>query len=776
MTHRPRTLALGAPESAFYRSLRHVLFAFGDLVFVNERDLDDPASLPDRVRREGFDQVLMPNPYGNPARLTAYRALRDAAVRVIASDRGALPDSWFFDAGFNFDSPSYAPGAWDRPLSDAQSAEVRGYMRRLRGGSAALEAQGPREARDALAERLGVRGKRVLFLPLQRPHDTVVRYFSGAVESLEELVGFASELERRLRADTGEEWAVILKKHPLETDYLIPDNPRLKYVTDDVHIHDLLELADATLVLNSGVGLLSLIFGTPTLHVGDAFYGQPGLAVHVGDVDAALAALETGSSPDPEKVERFVHHLLEHVYSFAELKTELVTQKDGSRVRITRDMKFRQLRILGEELPVPDAHVLVVTPVIPWPIYRGSQSRIDTMIDGLMADRKMVSLCVLNMSFDKASKSIVRELRERYPGVDRIEVRKHPRFDKWPKRAIREALRGADFLTGGVHRIANFETCPPSFRRAVAKMCAELDPDYVLVNYAKMTPALPAGLRGVKVLDTHDYQTEFLREDQTMNRVRRHIDARRFEKSEHAALRRYDRIIAINPLEARTFETLCPDASVHCVPAFSPPAPSRDIFLSHRHDALFVGSGSNFNVNGVVWFLDEVLPLVRAEEPGFRTAIVGNIARSKELDVSRQDGVDLPGIVPDLRPYYEQAKLVIAPILGGAGMKIKVVEAMGHAKPIVCTPKAAEGIDLVHGESAWIASTPEAFAKGILELTRDEALRRRVAQGGFSLHERAHSPRAIAEALHGVFEEPTQTRSPSEPAPRTPRSARAGGT
>lgn len=775
MTQRVRTLALGAPESAFYRSLTQVLFAFGDMTFVNERDLDEPAAIADRVAQEGFDQVLMPNPYGNPSRLAAYRALRQRGVRVIASDRGALPDSWFFDAGFNYDSPSYAPEAWDQPLSEPQAREVRSYMRGLRGGSEALEAQGPREARDALAHRLGVQGKRVLFLPLQRPHDTVVRYFSGAVDDLKGLVALASALERRLREASDDDWAVILKKHPLETDYLIPENERLKYVTDDVHIHDLLELADATLVLNSGVGLLSLIFGKPTLHVGDAFYGHPGLAKRVEDAETAMQALLRGEAPDGEKVERFVHHLLTHVYSFAESKTELVTQKDGSRIRITREMRFRELRILGEQVAVPDAHVLVVTPVIPWPIYRGSQSRIDTMINALMADGKMVSLCVLNTSFNKPSKAIVRELRERYPGVDRIEVRKHPRFDRWPKKFFREALRGADLLTGGVHRIANYETCPPSFRRAVAKMCSEVAPDYVLVNYAKMTPALPDGVRAVKVLDTHDYQTDFLREDQEANGVRRHIDVGRFEKSERAALQKYDRIIAINPLEARTFEDVCPKASVHCVPAFSEPTPSRDIFLSFRHDALFVGSVSNFNVKGLLWYLERVLPIVRAEVPGFRTAVVGNIARSKEIATDSYDGVEFLGVVPDLRAYYEQSRLVIAPILGGAGMKIKVVEAMGHGRPIVCTPKAAEGIDLAHGQSAWVSSTPEAFARGIVELTQDDALRRSIAAGGLAVHARAHSPAAIAEALHGVFEEGAPAKPPTGESAGRPRSPRVGG-
>lgn len=748
---RRRTLALGSPESAFYRSLRQVLLAFGEIEFVNERDIEPPNRIVELVERQRFDQVLMPNPYGNPQRLACYQALREHCIPVIASDRGSLPDSWFFDAGFNADSPSYDPSAWDHPLSVEQRERVRRYMAALRGSDVALEQQGPRRGRDELRSRLGLGDAKVLFVPLQRPDDTVVRYFSGAVRSLDDMVEIISRTEKRMAEIAGGEWRVILKKHPLEQDYIIPSNGRLKYVPDDVHVHDLLEIATAVLVLNSGVGVLSLIFGKPTLHFGVAKFGHPGLAVHVDGEDALVEALRILPRPDPEKVERFVHHLTTRVYSFASMKTELVRQRDGSMARVTRDMRFRELRILGKDAALPDAHVLVVTPVVPWPIYRGSQSRIDTMIRSLLADNKLVSLCVLNMSFDRPAKDIVRELRARYPAVDRIEVRRHPKFDKKVRRGLYALMKAADVITGGRHRIANLDTCPPAFRRAVAKLASEIEPDYILVNYAKLTPALPRSGHAVAVIDTHDYQTQFLREDQELNGARRFIRIKSFEASEIEALRRYDRIIAISPLEAETFRRLCPNARVHCVPAFTEPRPSRDIFIGHRYEMLFVGSMSNFNVSGLRWFVELVLPVIRARSVRARLAVVGNIVRSREASSFRSDGVELVGVVDDLRPYYEQSRVVVAPLLGGAGMKIKVVEALGYGKAIVCTTRAAEGIALRHGETAWIADDPIAFADGVARLLSDDELRRTLERNAAALHAEQHSPQAVARALASVF-------------------------
>jgi len=751
MRIRHRTLALGSSESAFYRSLRHVTFAFGDITFQHETEFDPPDGILDAMERGGFDQVLMPNPYGNEQRLSCYRALRDAGKRVIASDRGALPDAWFFDHGFNQDSPSYAPEAWDQPLSDEQRTNVRAYMDTLRQSADTLEAQGRRQSRDALKSRLGLDGKKILFVPLQRPSDTVVRHFSGAVDSLEELVQWVSEAERELEACTGDAWRVILKKHPLETDYIIPPNERIKYVTDDVHIHDLLEISDAVVVLNSGVGLLSLIFGKPTLHVGEALYGHGGLGQSVASVSEMVDAVQDAPGPDAERVERLVHHLITSVYSFADFTTELTRQRDGSLMRVTRRMKFRELRILGESVRVPDAHVLVVTPVVPWPIYRGSQTRIDMMIRALVDDNKLVSLCVLNMSFNLPNREIVRELRTRYPAIHRIEVRKHPKLSKWPQRWARVAARRADGLSGGKHRVSNFETCPANIRRTVQQVVEELEPEYVLVNYAKMTPALPKDYRGVTIIDTHDYQTQFLKEDQELNGVRRNIRTGVFARSEARALRQYDRIIAINPLESHTFRDLCPRARIHTVPAFSEPIPPRKSFLNWRYELLFVGSLSNFNVKGLLWFMREVLPLVRAELPDVRLGVVGNIIRSKEIEPEGYPGVDFAGVVPDLVPLYEQSKIVLAPLLGGAGMKIKVVEAMGAAKAIVLTTRAAEGIALKHRESAWVADDPRQFAEGVIRLVKDDELRDKLAAGALALHQEEHSPAAVAQALHEVF-------------------------
>lgn len=750
-----KTLALGRPNTAFYGSFRHVLHHFGDVVFEHESAFEPPERIVDHVRLEGIDRVLMPNPYGNDQRLACYRALRAAGVTVVASDRGALPRAWFFDGGFNFDSETYQPAQWDEPLSPEEQAATRAYLEELRGSDAALETQGPRASRS-LRDKLGLDpDARVLFVPLQRPKDTVVRHFAGGAGSLD---GVVRRVEAAVRAleEEGERWNVVLKKHPLEVRRIpTGGHPRIRYAPDNTHVHDLIAASDAVITLNSGVGLLSLCFGKPTGCLGQAFYAHPGLAQSLGDAEADRAFLRRPAGPDADRVARFVHHLRSRVYSFGDFETDLVRDGEGAMQRITRHIEFDTLRVLGESFPVAGDRVVVVSPVIPTGIYRGSQSRVHNVLRAMIANGMRVSLAVLNTSFGgRASREITREIREAFPQLEHIEVRRHPKFDKSVKgRAKRAGARLVDAATLGTHRVSSLDACPQAFRRCVTELCAKVKPHFLFVNYAKLAPAIPAEFAGVRVIDTHDYQTQFLVEDQDRNGIRRHVNRHVYRASEHHALRQFDRLVAINPDERELFERIV-SAPVHFLPAFSEEHPDEsEAFWAHAHEALLVASMSNFNVKGLLWFAREVLPRVRAARPSFRLTVAGNIARAQEIREAGAalEGVDLLGIVPDLTPLYQQSACVVAPLLGGAGMKIKVVEALSFGKAIVATSKALDGIRAEDGVHLRRADAPTAFAEAIVRVLDEPAHRKALESGARALHRRDHGMDAARETLSEIF-------------------------
>jgi glycosyltransferase involved in cell wall biosynthesis len=88
----------------------------------------------------------------------------------------------------------------------------------------------------------------------------------------------------------------------------------------------------------------------------------------------------------------------------------------------------------------------------------------------------------------------------------------------------------------------------------------------------------------------------------------------------------------------------------------------------------------------------EVLPLVRAQEPGLEFAIVGARPTAAVRQLAQLPGVTVTGSVPDVRPWIAHATAVVAPLRIARGVQNKVLEGMAMARPVVATRAALEGI------------------------------------------------------------------------------------
>ena len=155
-----KTLALGKKDSAFYKSISQAMYAFGDITYRSEHDFPKLVQLINYIEEKNINQVLMPNPYGNNKRLATYRKLKELKIPVIASDRGGLPGSWFFDSGFNADSESYNIEKWDKKLSSKEKEKASIYIKNLVSTEDALEKQGNRVGGESLRRSLRLEGKK----------------------------------------------------------------------------------------------------------------------------------------------------------------------------------------------------------------------------------------------------------------------------------------------------------------------------------------------------------------------------------------------------------------------------------------------------------------------------------------------------------------------------------------------------------------------------------------------------------------------------------------
>ena len=137
--------------------------------------------------------------------------------------------------------------------------------------------------------------------------------------------------------------------------------------------------------------------------------------------------------------------------------------------------------------------------------------------------------------------------------------------------------------------------------------------------------------------------------------------------------------------------------------------------------ALFIGD-LNYRPNqqAAEWLLDRVAPAVWERVPDARFVFVGAGDRPEAHDVGGR--VSFAGYVNDVEPYLRAARVVVAPLLSGGGIKLKVLEGMAAGRAVVTTPVGAEGIAEPGEQSLLIAEGVDAFAEAIMDVLNDDGL------------------------------------------------------
>ncbi|WP_005036537.1 glycosyltransferase [Holophaga foetida] len=206
--------------------------------------------------------------------------------------------------------------------------------------------------------------------------------------------------------------------------------------------------------------------------------------------------------------------------------------------------------------------------------------------------------------------------------------------------------------------------------------------------------------------------------------------ANHFRKLEFKIMRKADATLVRSTTEQSLLET-----SVNGVPATLfpltreiPPLDIRD--ASKRSGLLFIGGFRHTpNVDAIAYFISSVWPRVLRERPETTLTIVGSNTPPKIQQLA-SPSVHVLGYVADLALPYREARVAIAPLRYGAGLKGKVAEAMLFGVPCVTTPIGAEGMPAKHGKEIMIAREPEEMAHQILSLLSDDDLWREISNNG----------------------------------------------
>jgi glycosyltransferase involved in cell wall biosynthesis len=392
----------------------------------------------------------------------------------------------------------------------------------------------------------------------------------------------------------------------------------------------------------------------------------------------------------------------------------------------------------------------------PFPADRGLRVRSLSQLRVLASIEAVSEISLLTLSESPVEPERLRGLEREIPKV-RVEtpllqpthMRRSP---KHLPRMIRLRLSGLPYLIA---------KCDTAAMRALVRRHLETGHyDVVYVGHLGMAAYLPdirrLAPRAQVVLEEHNVEWEiFERLAPTLRFAMRHataIEARALRSYERDTLRAVDAVVAISDADAQAFERLAGTRAV-VVPNYIEPGPDR-VEVTEAPALAYTGLLAwQPNAQGLDWFCRDVWPLVRHRVPQATLTIAGpGLRRSADGALAvpaawRLPGITTVGYVTDLEDVYRASIAMIAPILGGSGVRMKLLEAMRAGMPTVTTRDGAAGLAVVDGREMFISDEPARFAECVARLVSDRPLREQMRSRGYDYLREQHSLEAASKRL-----------------------------
>ena len=330
-----------------------------------------------------------------------------------------------------------------------------------------------------------------------------------------------------------------------------------------------------------------------------------------------------------------------------------------------------------------------------------------------------------------------------------------PRVDP-PKGTFRFYSDAAGYVLDPVpYAVAKYRS--DAYRDRLARLLRDERYDAIVCDFLPPLVNMPDRLPCPSILFTHNVEAEIWRRhaETAANPVSRTLLGQQWQRMlrfERDALSRFDLVLAVSDADRQTFQRLYPGAlrgAVHVVQTgvdtqyFRPDGEVR----SHpdagessapggfsRTHMVFTGSMDWLpNEDGMLYFVREILPLIRRDEPSATLSVIGRAPTPAVKRLADEPGIEVTGRVDDIRPHVAAGSVYIVPLRIGGGTRLKIFEAMAMGKAVVSTTIGAEGLPVTPGRDIFIEDEPQRFARAVVTLMRDAAARRRLEEAARAL-------------------------------------------
>lgn len=297
-------------------------------------------------------------------------------------------------------------------------------------------------------------------------------------------------------------------------------------------------------------------------------------------------------------------------------------------------------------------------------------------------------------------------------------------------------------------------------RQMIATLSSNMPYDIVhadQLNMAQYAERVP-GAR--KVLDEHNalwllYQRLANRMQRGPRRWLLERDWRLLKRYEGSVCRRFDAVTAVSEEDRAALEEAMGESrEISVIPIAIDTDEVRPVVRKPDGDHI-LHIGTMYwppNIDGILWFLHQVFPLIRARRPDTIMDVVGARPPDEIVRFSNPaEGINVTGYVEDVNPYLEQAAVMVIPLWAGGGMRVKILNAMAQGLPIVSTSLGCEGIAVEDRRHILIADTPEQFAQATLKLLDERSLADQIGENGRRLAETLYDYRVACRPLDLIY-------------------------
>jgi sugar transferase (PEP-CTERM/EpsH1 system associated) len=311
--------------------------------------------------------------------------------------------------------------------------------------------------------------------------------------------------------------------------------------------------------------------------------------------------------------------------------------------------------------------------------------------------------------------------------------------------------------------------CVAEVRRRLRALLQQETYDVILCDFLVAAGAIPWDWPTPKVIFTHNVEAAIWRRhyEVATNPGWKAISWQEWRKmaaAERRYLRLADHVLTVSETDRDAFAFFLDPEKLTVIPTgvdvdYFQPMPVEEI----ANSLVFTGSMDWLpNEDAILYFVDAILPLIKAQCPDVSLEVVGRSpSRKLQALAEREKSMRLTGWVQDIRPFVARGAICIVPLRIGGGTRLKIFEAMAMGKAVVSTLVGAEGLPVRGGENILLADTPDDFAGSVISLLRDSSQRNRLGTSARALVQEKYSWPKVAESFARALQDVIARATPA---------------